>query len=479
MTLPSVSLTAFGVGLLAIALPLAAWRPRWLPALLPVAAVFQAAAAGVVDAGDGAMGITSFNAVAALVALHWLLTRPRAHLPSATDAERRVTRLWLAFLAWCVAGAMLMPVLFAGVELYPLAVREAMKTPPAPLRWTISNLAQAVNATVIAALVLSLRSRNDRAALARTWWCGMAIALLAALGVGLFQRAAMLAGFDMLAGFWGSNPGYNQFFHTPEYGPAFGRVGLPFNEPSYASVWFAAAASACLAAFMYLREHRTVAVLLGAASLLGLANTVGTSGLIAFVLFALLLAVAQLSPLGNGAPRFSRRMALLILCGTMLASSFVLYQVTWGTAGWLAPLRDVTDWTLAKFSDNVDAQYRTAANRQAWSALLDTWGLGAGTGSARSSSYLFGLAANTGLPGVALFFTAFAVQAVALFRLARAGSPLAVWALGASGGILLGVLVGISDQNWPALWCTLLGGFVVARSRRCEAAEHRSILPAT
>lgn len=75
------------------------------------------------------------------------------------------------------------------------------------------------------------------------------------------------------------------------------------------------------------------------------------------------------------------------------------------------PLLDMLDTLLFSKLSSDSGHERGSWNAQAYQLFLDTWGLGAGVGSTRSSSSLMALLSNVGIPGT-LLYTAFAATAL-------------------------------------------------------------------
>ena len=466
-----IQLTDFGGLFMLTALLLLGWRRSWLPGLLPVAAVLQAPAVVTFELVSGRFGITPFNVASAFVGVALVLrlweTR-RISPPS--GSQLRIYAWWSLFLACSALGALILPRLFEHVPVHPLIALSDIDPTPVPNRWSLSHLAQAINSLALWVLFSYVLIEPDRVRTLRVLFIGLIVALALSLMVGLYQRAAMFGLIELHAAFWGSNPGYNQFFLTPEYGPSIGRVGLPFPEPSYASVWFAAAIAGTSTALLYAdHAHRRLLTVCGIAAFAGLANTVGTSGLAAcLAFFVFLFAFHALWG------RRERQGGLgIFFKGAALSGAIVVLLIVdrfWIQLDSLRPLHGAIDWTVQKFEAYLSG-VRLMSNLRAIEVAIQTYGLGAGAGSTRASSYLLSLLANTGLPGTMLFLSALFSQLRATYR-CRHSSPEFGWALlGATVCVLIGVSGGISDQNWPVLWVLLLSTFAFTGFARTPPSE--------
>ena len=114
---------------------------------------------------------------------------------------------------------------------------------------------------------------------------------------------------------------------------------------------------------------------------------------------------------------------------------------------------------LQRWSDAALKGSRSAADEYALGLLWQTWGLGAGMGSNRASTYLAALAGNTGLIGAGLFVVALAYHCRALAcTWRREHRSSALFFLGSTVAGVLAMLMAIPDQNWPIFWVLVVGG---------------------
>lgn len=474
----SAQLTVFGALFLPVGLGLLLWRPSWLLGLLVVSAVFQAPAVATLELGGGGYGITPFNATCALIGLQlcrqFIQGGPRAMVSVVATPAWTGYLLWSGFLLVAALGALILPRLFEGVLVHPALVRGVTLMAPEPNRWSISNLAQALNCAALWVVFSYARLLPERERAIRIFLHGLAWALACSLLAGVHQRLAMGGLVPMFLEFWGSNPSYNQWFYAPEYGPkSFQRVGLPFVEPSYASVWFAALMCGAATVALYGRLWRREALLLAVLAALGLFNTMGTSGLLAGAGFLLLLLLFH-AMYGHRltSTRVGAHVAVVLVGAVVLAGVVIWDYLVLHTAA-LTPLRETIAWTWSKVLAYQGSE-RDATNRQALIILLDTHGLGAGAGSSRASSYFLSLLANTGIPGLLLFLLALARQCRLAAYAAQGGSIAALALLGALLALLIGVGSGIPDQSWPVVWVLILGVFLVADRQEFGAGDARS-----
>jgi N-acetyl sugar amidotransferase len=452
-----IELTAFGAWFVPALLSLSVLRRGWLPAAIPVAAVLQAPAPLVVALGEARFGITPFNLVMVAMSVAFLLDHGRDPRASWERLRAHIAWPWVVYLAYAAAAAVVLPFLFPDVLVHPMLARGDVQLAGVANRFSLSHVAQAINHLGLLLMLASvLTSRSPRVVL-RAMGVGLALAFVISLTAAGYQRSVFLGWQETDFAWWASNPGYNQLFHAPEYGPVFGRVGLPFIEPSYASVWFAGAVGgAWLLALYWNHRLAMLAFLATALAGLGLLNTVGTSGLVAVAIFVPVLVTWHLLSPAPRTRRSNRMVVAMVLVLVAFASLALIDYVWWKSAAG-QPLRSAIWFTMQKMS-NLDDRPRFVTTLHALWVFVESGGLGIGPGSTRTSGFLVSLLAHLGLPGLALIAWAFWRT---LRSLTPAGSD--PWRLAAIGMLLaggLGVLVGIADLAWPVAWTWIL--FAVA-----------------
>jgi hypothetical protein len=459
MPVGAVTLTPFGWFFAALALGVLLAARRWLPALLAFAAVPQAGAVLHVKLGATLYGVPAYQAVA-LVAVPVFLWRWIAgdRLRFGSSAQQRAFRLVVAYLVLAMVGSALLPTLFAGVPVFELTNPLGFEAEPVPLRWGLSQLAQAINATVHGfVLCYLLQAAGDEPAPGRRVLLGLAAGTALACVLGLHERLALAGVFESWSGFWMNNPTYNQGHGASVAGMA--RISVPFSEPSYGSAFLAAAfAGALFVAGFGRRAGLALAAAVGLGAFL--LNTLGSTGLFAAALLApavLLLASLGLRPAAATAQAvWSPRQ----LRTAWYAFGLALAAVLW--VGVLAPhatrfgavLEGAILDKLGGGLETLSTLARSRSNEHALAVVRDTWGLGAGLGGNRASSYLAAMASNLGWPGLALFAALLLTLARAYWRaptLPDAG--LLAW--GAFVGGCVAVAIGIPDLNLPWFWMLL------------------------
>lgn len=463
-----ISITAFGALFIPLLL-VALMRRTWMPAAIVVSAVLQAPAPLVVTLGESRLGITSFNlaVVAASIALVIELWRDRG--AAVRRALDRFTVPWAVYLAYAALAALVLPFLFADAPVHPLLAVGDVRPETVPNTFSIAHVAQAINHAGLLVLFAYLAVRADRSQTLRMLTIGFGVALAVSLAAAAYQRAVFLGWYAADFAFWASNPSYNQFFHAPDYGPAFGRVGLPFTEPSYASVWFASVLGGALLVWLYeCRGAPGWALALAGAVLagIGLLNTVGTSGLVAIAAFVPVVLVRHVLVRGTRSPRGDRKVAALAIAvaagaGLVALDLFVLRT----EAG--APVRAAIEFIQHKLTTRLEHLPRYFTTFHALQLFVDSYGIGIGPGSTRTSGFAVSALAHLGVPGIALLGWA-AYRTLRTLESAP-GRPASRFAAGLlyAGGI--GVAVGIADLAWPVAWTWVL--FAVAAARAVAADD--------
>lgn len=459
-----VGITPFGAWVLPVMLFVLLFRRDWLPGVVVVCAVLQAPAPLIVTIDDAQFGVTPFHLAMAAAGLAMLADGWGASRSAWQRASVVASIPWAWYLAYAMVAALLLPFVFPDIAVHPLLAIGDVKPVPVPNTFSISHAAQAINHAGLLVLLAYLAGHASPKMVIRSMVIGFGAALAISLAAATYQRAVFLGWHSADFSFWASNPGYNQWFHSPEYGPVFGRVGLPFIEPSYASVWFAGVLGGLWMLVLYWRRRAIGWAILGATLAgLGLLNTVGTSGLLAMVVLVPLLVLRHaLLP-----PARSLRSNLMIACmvaAALLVAGFAVADYLYLQTGLGKPLRSAIYFTLQKTS-NLDARPRFFTTLHALRVFVDSYGIGIGPGSTRTSGFLVSVLAHLGLPGLVLLAGA-TVSSLRALEPAVA-QPLSLFAVGMlyAGGI--GVAIGIGDLAWPVTWIWVFFAVVVIRLPGC------------
>lgn len=159
---------------------------------------------------------------------------------------------------------------------------------------------------------------------------------------------------------------------------------------------------------LWLCGRRTV--LTGTLAVLTLALIVlstSSTGLVGAVLVLTLLYAMALRRCGLGAE--GRTSAIAVLFGPLMLAIIVLILMVDSSVA--ARVYAYVDTLILSKSTTSSGMQRSSWNAYAWQNFLDSYGLGVGLGTNRTSSFPLALLSNVGMPG-AVFFTLFAVSAL-------------------------------------------------------------------
>ncbi|WP_420369708.1 hypothetical protein [Curtobacterium sp. L1-20] len=415
---------AFGLALLTLgAIALVRRDPRLIAVALGVGAGLPATAGLAV----GGLSVSLFALACVLAAVGWATSRAHG-VPSAAAT------LLVVFTVWSTVAAFFGPWAFQGVPvLLPgNGIDEQVKAPSA-LVLTSSNVAQPAFlwASTLAVLFLA-RTGTARAAL----WTAAWVATTASLARGALKAVgADVAGpvLDTL---------------DVDYAvPGDVRLRGVFAEPSELATFSLGVAVLAVVTVATTtgrqRVRAAVLAVLAAAALLASASgtAVAASGIVLAGLLVVLL-LRYVSTRGRGTP--------------WIALGAIVLAITALTVGdrLLGPVLGIVDDKIG--SQSYDS--RTAADALGLRVLRDTWGLGAGLGSNRSSSFVVTLASTVGVPGVLLF--ASVVVALVIGAVRHRGLIAATAGLLA---LLVAKSIAAPDLTTPLLWLLIAAALPVRR----------------
>jgi hypothetical protein len=462
-------ITAFG----AVFLPICLWywrSPARLLMLVLLGSVFAAAAAIVV----GGYGVTPALVPTSLFIGFFLLKSMfSAHYP----AEATVWRVLAPFVAVVIgalASSFIMPRLFEGdILVWPQKLAGLfVLTPLAPNSGNYTQdmylLANAV-LTVTASLYITRRDFDSRALLNAYFISG-----LLAVFIAIWQFLGNTLHIWYPTDFFLSNPGWSQL--SDESIGTLVRLNGPFSEPSALAGYLCGAVSS--AAWVIFHGDKEI-----------LPRVLLVSGLGIILLSTSTTGYATLAILGM----------VLLVYTFVSASAAVRKRVTAGvvvalaitgicmvTVPAIAPgvAKEAVTVTYATLNKKQSSSYndRTAADRDSIAEMEESYGLGVGWGSNRSSSLGPGLCASIGIWGILglLWFVAILIRHTrAAHRLAAEPGPRLVMhgcAAALLGTIVAAFLAGptISSPDFYLLLALLVG---TAARVRYGARTTRATLP--
>ena len=387
-------MTAFGILFLPICLA-CSLSPELLLCVVLYAGGFEAAASFVV----GSFGVQPNIPPAVLFMAHLVVLRMMGSRFKATDEVVRAMSPLLIFTACVVVGAMILPNVFTdGVAIWPQKSEEHAQV---ALTFSMSNVTQSAYIILdigfvfaCASYIASYPVRTRRLVSA---YFGSALLVVA---VSVWQFAGKVAGVPFPDDFFFSNPGWLVYPYQ-----AIGsvpRTNGPFSEPAALSTFLCGTTYASAWLLLHGRGSTLVKWTL-AASVFGMVLSTSTTGFVILVAGAGLVGLYVVTRAKPSVARRFTRVAVPVVvvgCFVVLASPIVFPNVT-------DAVGDVISSTLSK-SQSESYEERTQADRDSMALVLQTYGLGAGWGSNRSSSLIPGLMGNAGIPGLVLIVWAMA-----------------------------------------------------------------------
>ena len=367
--------------------------------------IFEAADAADMPALGGA-SITPAKLFMLFLVLRALSMRGGFGAVCAELSPRRVLFVYFLLLLWAVPSAILLPRLFQGsVQVFSLD-RAMIESGLVPLKPSSGNITQTVNAlgglaTAVLVSALSRRPGGYEAVL-------KALMILTGMNIGFavldLVTAATHTGFILDVIHTGAYA-----FLTDDEAAGLKRISGSFSEASS----FATFSLELLAVNMALFVARVRPRLTGfytAALLLFLLLSTSSTAYAGLAIFALAFAAYALwSLLVSDDAHAFKLLVVLGLAGTFLICATLVLAPGFAAAAW-----NVIDLTVLQKSQSDSAIERGSFNIQAGKLFFDTYGLGVGLGSTRTSNYIYLLLSNIGIVGSALF--ALFVLAIAFTR---------------------------------------------------------------
>jgi hypothetical protein len=440
------------------------WPSSLFP-LLVIVSVFQGGSVASNAKGEFAFGVPPFYFVASCIAVRYLTAitlRSREFLPN--NPVKKVVTALLWFWALSVASSFILPRLFAGIPVYsPRDGLDNQFLNQATLTWSLSNMAQALFLSLCVICVLAalhaVRTEKDTKLLIQSLY----VAILIVVVVGLWQGVALQLHWSFPYQVFNNNPGYNQGFD--QVLEDWNRINSTFSEPSYAGAFLAATGAGLLAGFLRGKRTSLEVTLLLLVSIV-LLETTATTGYVAFGATTCLLLVFFNPFRGQDHVRrfFARGWEAIFAIACVGAIFFVGPKLS----------EAAVTTSVGKFQ-GLSFLYRAAADLQAISVVRNTFGLGAGLGSNRPSSFLMALLSTVGILGTALF--AAAVYFVCKAFPGRTAAPALQMAFWSFIALLIAQLVSIPEITLPMLWALFMIVLVQLNVRFTERSRASSAAP--
>ena len=465
MSIEPVGIVAFLLGLVCLAA-----GPIFTVYALLVASLLQSAAALVFTSLGGAS-----IQPAHLLLLFLLIVMSRyGWIMRGTLQAMRPSNpgFWLVvLLVYGVISAIFLPRLFEGVTYTFGNSREGngSMVSPLPLMPTTGNITQAgyFVGDVLCFLVVAALATRERYATAIA--NGVLFCCCADLAFAALDQVTALTGTTVLMA-----PIRNASYRMLDDGYVMGIKRLVGTFPETSAYAFVTLGLFGFSFSLWLRHDRprlsgTIALLLLTTLMLSTSSTAYAGS----VLYLGLVYVAAAVRMGLG--RATRNMSRFVLVAPVGALVLVML-LQFSDAAWRSVLEVFDDFLFNKLSSASGIE-RAAWNRQAIANAFDTYGLGAGLGSVKSSSFLTSSLGNVGVTGLLAFAGFFATMLV------RAGSTrekpeIAILRhAAASGCVALLVAASISGGSIDLglLFCVLAGLACASSLPRGRFAEPRAV----
>jgi hypothetical protein len=352
-------------------------QPAMVPGLLFVAYIVMQYALGMRYAGEGA-------AILAMLPL-------------------------LGFLFYALLSIMILPDAFSGsIFVWPQKMDE-LAPGVVPLQFTFGNVSQSLYLAINVVFAMAVAIFLTRYEIP---YQGIVGAYLAGgyvvVALTFWQFANRTAGVPFPDEVLQSNPGWVVVKQSLGSVP---RVQGTFSEPAGLAFYLSGLAFCCL--WLSIRDYQIMRpnVLLALAIVCMLLSTSTTGLVVLAVGLPLILAVALVGGSPGALARIGKTMAFLLVGGMLVVAPIFALK-----PGLLDAVNTVVASTLSK-GDSGSFDDRSNRDSSALDALVASHGLGVGWGSFRSSSLVPGLAANSGLFGLAMV----GWMIVRVYRLGRRG----------------------------------------------------------
>jgi hypothetical protein len=436
-------MTVLGVFFIPVILFCFLSRPLYLLPLLMVASVFEAGSVINGQIGDFEFGVSPFFLTEIFIALRLLMVvfGPGKLIPQKGNPVRPIAWILLAAWFWCFCSAFIMPRLFAGT-LVSLP-RSTGEEDFAPLRWSLSNLAQAgyltLNVCAVAYALHRVRTRRQTEQLMKALYVSVFIVAI----IGFSQFLAAAAGLDFPYEVFNSNPSYAQGIDQDIAG--FRRVNSTFEEPSYAGSYLAAVTCGMFATYLAgKRNSGSFLALVGVTAALFL--TTSSTGFASLAIGSCVLLVFFNPFRKQKNARKTSFLSWMLILGVFAVVGGVLY--------FTPDLLDAVQNTTVEKAGSYSFWYRLASDIHALEITLQTYGLGVGLGANRASGLIPTMLSSIGVIGT-LLFAAMLYKIIRAFpgRSARSSLQMGFWALLT---MIISEAVAVPDLNRPTLWALLL-----------------------
>ena len=413
----------------------AVFWPQRLLATAVICSVFEGAA--VVKGGG--FGVAPYYFTLLLIAARCVAIRTDAkHFLGSTPRVRAVMLCTLIFACIAVAGAFILPHVFAGWTVLSTRLDSGY---PAPLQFSASNLGQSIYLLLNTALLWYVTQQPNGEKLAEDAVKAVFIAGGLVIVFGLYQFVAAFTGLPFPDDILYSNDSY-----LMQYGSNIldmPRICSTYTEPAGMAVFLLG-----LTAFLTSESVGVVKpiwrwlLLIGSVAVLVLCTS-STAYIGLAVIGIWRIGTYIVKPIFKGTPN-PRLIAIVIL----------LLGVVGATIASSDALRSVIQKMVFEKDDSSSYSERSEADSFSSQLAVSTMGLGVGLGSNRASSFFNSLLSTVGVLGCGVFATA-----VVLLVCSSGGGGIASGSHGALAAGLLGVIgakvMTSPDVATPCMWAMM------------------------
>ncbi|MDP9954610.1 hypothetical protein J2X97_000247 [Epilithonimonas hungarica] len=339
----------------------------------------------------------------------------------------RTSRGLFLFLLVCIVSAGFYPEIFRGIEVYPgnLGIDENVEFGGAHLSYSSSNMIQSI---FLAVHVITFYMIYLKADVIDTQfiWKSIIITVCTFIFLGFLQYLHLL---NPSVPYPSSFIFNNEVFENKDSFSVDGQLGITrmaatFTEPSIAGAFIAAS----FWAFFPQKglKFRCITLLLFICLIFNLSST----GMVTFLAGAIVYTFI-----------FKRK----ILIWVALSICIVYYVIIS-----VPSLNFILNGILLDKLNTGSGINRSSADLFSWNLFLDTYGLGVGLGSHRTSSFLFNTLSNIGFLGSLLWVIFISRLLKPLFKVRD--NPEVLFVLVFSLVLLCGQIAGVSELNLGIMW---------------------------
>jgi hypothetical protein len=411
------------------------------------AAIFCSVFEGAAIINTGGLGISPYYFTLMLIAAHCVFVRvTAAYFLGGSMDVRRIMGCAIVLLMLGLGSAVVMPRVFAGM---PVLSPRLSADAQAPLEFSTSNIGQAVY-LLLNVLMLWYTAQTCRTpTAARGMLKAFSIAGIVVVGLAGYQLVSSLTGLPFPDDLLYSNDGY-----VMQHGTAIldmPRICSTFTEPSSLAVFLISFIAFLIGAMETgFGGWQIIVVLLASIAALVLSTSstayIGLAAITAWGIWRYIFL-----PVLKGRGSFKAALVMTLLIGGTVSAFVVNDQ-----------LREVIQKTVFEKDESASYEERSQADSYSMQVARQTWGLGAGLGSNRASSFLPSVLSTLGIGGAAIL----ALLIALLVRSNGIGDwaqhlhrPLAAALIAVVGA----KMISSPDLATPSMWA-LMAGLISVRA---------------